>query len=269
VSVLSVADGVAGDLRAALEADGGLHLVYQPKYDLFRRRITGVEALARWTHPARGPVSPATFIPAAEASGLIGPLGRLVLSEACRQAARWREDGLTLPVAVNVSSLQLGESFRGHVEQALTENELPPEALELEVTESVLMEGGSRERLDEIAELGVGVAIDDFGTGYSSLAYLKRLRAHTLKIDKSFIDGLPASLDECMLVGSIIRLAHSFGMQVVAEGVEGVDQMEVLEVLECDVVQGYGISRPIEADAVAGIVAEQFREHCRAVSPRT
>jgi EAL domain-containing protein (putative c-di-GMP-specific phosphodiesterase class I) len=209
----------------------------------------------RWSHPVRGAIPPVTFIPVAEANGLIAPLGRFVLREACRQAARWRREGLPLQVAVNVSPLQFGDGIEAEVDRALADCDLPSDALELEVTESVLMDGGSRSKLDDLAERGVGIAIDDFGTGYSSLAYLKRLRAHTLKIDKSFIDGLPGSLDDCMLVGSVIRLAHSFGMVVVAEGVEILDQVEVLDLLECDLVQGYAISRPVPAEDIPGVLA--------------
>ena len=247
-------EDIVGDLERAL-AEGQLHLLYQPKFDLFRQRITGVEALVRWRHPVYGVVPPVAFIPAAERSGLIGPLGEAVLDQACRQSAAWRRQGLVLGVAVNVSPLQLSSDSRleDAVDRSLAASGLPVDALELEVTESVLMEAAARATLDRLIDRGVGIALDDFGTGYSSLAYLRRLRAQTLKIDKSFIDGVPGSLGDCMLVGSMVRLAHSFGMVVVAEGVESQEQLEALDLVECDLVQGYAVSRPVPPDDVVAL----------------
>lgn len=237
-------------------AQGGLVLHYQPKYDLFRRRITGVEALVRWPRPGRGEVPPAEFIPFAEESGLIIPLGAWVLAEACHQAALWKDQGRPLTVAVNVSARQLTPmaDLEATVATALATNGLPSSLLELEVTESVLMDADARQTLQRLAVAGIGVALDDFGTGYSSLTYLKHLRATTLKIDKSFVDGLAASLPDCMLVDAVVRLAHSFGMTVVAEGVETDEQRDVLEMMGCDLVQGFIVSRPLPADAVSALL---------------
>lgn len=231
-------------------------LHYQPKYDLFRHRITGVEALARWNRPGRGLMPPSIFIPAAEESGLIVPLGKWALGEACRQAAIWRAEGRQLSVAVNVSTQQLmaGTEFELDVGRALAVNNLPPALLELEVTESVLMEANARYALDRLAATGVGIAIDDFGTGYSSLAYLKRIPATVLKIDKSFVDGLAASLVDCMLVDGMIRIAHGLGKKVVAEGVETDEQRDVLEMLGCDVLQGYSVSRPLAPGPLSALL---------------
>lgn len=240
---------MAGSLRADLAtalASGGLSLHYQPKMDLFRRRITGVEALARWRHPSVGTIPPDVFIPLAESSGMIVPLGAWVLNEACRQTAEWRRQGYDITVAVNVSPLQLTKTarFAETLSDALTASRLSAEGLELEVTESVMMDEEALAELIHLKSQGVSLAIDDFGAGYSSLSYMKQFPASTLKIDKSFIAPLPSSLADCMLADSITRLAHSFGMKVVAEGVEQQEQIEVLEWMGCDLVQGYALGRP-------------------------
>lgn len=237
-------------------AQGDLILRYQPKYDLFRRRITGVEALIRWPRPGYGEMPPAAFIPFAEESGLIIPMGAWVVTEACRQAAIWRQQGLALTVAVNVSARQLTSlaGFEATVADALAASGLPPSLLELEVTESVLMDASARQSLHRLAAAGIGIVLDDFGTGYSSLAYLRHLHATSLKIDKSFVDDLAASLSGCMLVDGIVRLAHSFGMTVVAEGVETNEQRDVLDTIGCDQVQGFILSRPIAAEAVPALM---------------
>jgi len=237
-------------------AEGQLALRYQPKFDLFRRRITGVEALVRWPRSSGAEILPAVFIPIAEAAGLIQPLGAWVLRQACQQAAAWNRMGLDLSVAVNVSPLQLapGAGLEALVAQTLAESGLHRSKLELEITEGVLMEATARAAVNRLMDDGIAIALDDFGTGYSSLAYLRQLRAKSLKIDKSFLDGLPASLDDCILVGSMIRLAHGFGMEVVAEGVESPEQQEVLELMGCDIIQGYTLSRPTTADEVPRLV---------------
>ena len=237
------------DLETAL-ASGGLSLHYQPKVDLFRRRITGVEALARWRHPSAGNIPPDVFIPLAEASGMIVSLGAWALNEACRQTAEWRRQGHDVTVAVNVSPLQLTKEtrFDETLAEALAASGLPPEGLELEVTESIMMDGNALAELIRLQSQGVSLAIDDFGAGYSSLAYMKQFPASTLKIDKSFIAPLPSSLADCMLADSITRLAHSFGMKVVAEGVERQEQIEVLDWMGCDLVQGYALGKPQPAE---------------------
>jgi len=240
-----MAENLVGDLEKAV-ASGGISLHYQPKVDLFQRRITGVEALARWRHPLAGNIPPDIFIPLAEAGGMIVPLGAWVLREACRQTAEWRRQGHDVTVAVNVSPLQLtkGESFDEILADALDRSGLFPMGLELEVTESVMMDGNAMAELIRLKGQGVSLAIDDFGAGYSSLAYMKQFPASTLKIDKSFITPLPSSLADCMLADSITRLAHSFGMKVVAEGVEQQEQIDVLDWMGCDLVQGYALGKP-------------------------
>jgi EAL domain-containing protein (putative c-di-GMP-specific phosphodiesterase class I) len=238
-------------------AEGQLAVRYQPKFDLFRRRVSGVEALVRWPRPTGPEIPPTTFIPLAEAAGLIEPLGAWVLEQACRQVATWNSLGLDLSVAVNVSPLQLAPSagLEALVAQTLAESGLLRTKLELEITEGVLMDADARTTVNRLIESGISIALDDFGTGYSSLAYLRHLRAKTLKIDKSFLDGLPGSLDDCILVGSIIRLAHSFGMEVVAEGVETQEQQDVLELMGCDLIQGYALSRPLSANDIPRFIA--------------
>lgn len=242
-------ESLQADLEEALSS-GGLSLHYQSKVDLFRRRITGVEALARWNHPTAGNIPPDVFIPLAESGGMIISLGAWVLKEACRQTAEWRQQGHDMTVAVNVSPLQLAKDakFDETLADALAVSGLPPDALELEVTESIMMDRNALAELIRLKSQGVSLAIDDFGAGYSSLSYMKQFPASTLKIDKSFIAPLPSSLADCMLADSITRLAHSFGMKVVAEGVEQQDQIEVLEWMGCDVVQGYALGRPQPAN---------------------
>lgn len=241
-------------LRRVLERNE-LHLVYQPQKILGCGRIGAVEALLRWTSPEFGEVPPDQFIPLAEESGLIVPIGDWVLAEACRTLAAWRRAGIDerLVMAVNVSALQLLRSdLAGSVHRALAESGLPAAALELELTESVLMSNAelASERLQAFQQLGVSIAVDDFGTGYSSLAYLHRLPINTLKIDKAFVDGLASSEDseDTTITTTIIAMARSLGLQVVAEGVETPEQLAFLQQRACDLAQGYWISRPLAAD---------------------
>ncbi len=240
-------------LRRALERDE-ISVFYQPVVDAGSSRIVGVEALVRWLHPERGLVAPAEFIPLAEETGLILPLGERVLKTACTQAKAWLDAGLpAFHVAVNLSAKQVEQpNLRDTVLAALAESGLPPSALVLEITESVLMKhaGEPAGVLDELRTLGVHVAIDDFGTGYSSLAYLKHLPADTLKIDRSFIQDLPDDADTVSIVTGIIALAHSLRMQVVAEGVETQAQRDLLLDLGCDVLQGYLFSRPVPGEII-------------------
>lgn len=228
---------------------GSIVPFYQPKYDLFRKRIIGFEALARWHDRSFGNVSPARFVPLAERLGLVSAMGEGVLRAACREAAAWAADGRALTVAVNVSPLQLteGRRFTGAVAQCLAETGLPPDLLELEITEGVIMEPAFREVIEQVSDMGVAIAIDDFGTGYSSLAYLKHFKASTLKIDKSFVDDMPSSLDSCILLEAVIRLGHGLGMTVVAEGVETSEQTEALELAGCDLIQGYVVAPALSA----------------------
>ncbi|MBW7903267.1 MAG: EAL domain-containing protein [Rhodocyclaceae bacterium] len=245
-------------LRRALER-GEIAVFYQPVIDAGSGRVAGVEALARWRHPERGLVAPAEFIPLAEETGLILPLGELVLRSACAQAKAWLDAGQPdFHVAVNLSAKQMEQpNLRDIVLDALEESGLPPASLVLEITESVLMERTCEPIgiLDELRALGVRVSIDDFGTGYSSLAYLKHLPADNLKIDRSFIQDLPDD-DAVSIVTGIIALAHSLRMKVVAEGVETPAQRDVLLGLGCDVLQGFLFSKPepgeiIEAQLIA------------------
>jgi EAL domain-containing protein (putative c-di-GMP-specific phosphodiesterase class I) len=249
------AGGIEADLAEAIKS-GGITLAYQPKYDFFQRRVTGVEALARWQHPSLGTIPPAHFIPLAEKNGLIHALGTSVLQMACRQAAQWLRNGARRDVSINVSPLQLADEdgVVGAVAAALSSSGLPADTLELEVTESALMDERAGAVIDRLLELGARIALDDFGVGYSSLAQLKRLRIHTLKIDKSFVDDIPGSIKGCVLLGSIASMAHGLGMRVVAEGAETLDQIEVLDLVEVDAVQGYAISRPLPAESIEALI---------------
>ncbi|MEV6600891.1 EAL domain-containing protein [Actinoplanes sp. NPDC051346] len=244
------------DLRVALARDE-LALHYQPTVDLRTGEITGFEALVRWHHPTRGMVSPLDFIGTAEATGLIVPLGRWVLTEACRQAVAWGA-GTTrsLKMAVNVSVRQFehGE-LATMVAQVLAETGMPVDQLCLEMTESVLLTDTDENlaQLHRLKELGVTLAMDDFGTGYSSLAYLRRFPMDTLKIDRSFVDRLGGEHEDEALVSTIVRLGRSLGMTTVAEGIEDSVQLEFLRGLRCDYAQGYYLSRPLPA-AEAGRV---------------
>jgi diguanylate cyclase (GGDEF)-like protein len=244
------------ELRVALER-GELHVAYQPKVDLLTQRAVGVEALLRWDHPALGSVSPATFIPVAEDTGLIVPIGRFVLDEACEQAARWRREGIEVDVAVNLSGRQLTDpTLLEHVARALAANGLEPGCLCLELTESILMRDTARTAtvLDAIHRLGVQISIDDFGTGYSSLAYLHRFPVDELKIDRSFVHNLTDAAHQQSLVTAMIAMGKALGLRVVAEGVEGQREAELLGAMGCDLAQGYLFARPQPADAVGPLL---------------
>ncbi|MDC4206964.1 MAG: EAL domain-containing protein (plasmid) [Candidatus Manganitrophus sp.] len=234
-------------LRQAIQKNQ-LFLLYQPKIDLRTSRPIGVEALVRWQHPDLGPVAPDQFIPLAEQTGLIKPLTLWVLEEALRQCRTWRDEGLEVLVAVNLSARNLQDPHLcEEVTWLLEAHDLPADLLELEITESFLMADPVRamEILSELNGKGIHLAIDDFGIGYSSLGYLKRLPAAVIKIDKSFVKGLAEDKDDAMIVRSTIDLAHNLGRKVVAEGVESKEICEVLASLGCDAAQGYYFSRPI------------------------
>jgi EAL domain-containing protein (putative c-di-GMP-specific phosphodiesterase class I) len=246
-------------LHQALERSE-LVLHYQPQVDLAEHRIVGVEALVRWNHPDLGLVYPDEFIPLAEDTGLIIPLGEYVLKEACRQARAWQDQGLPpVPVAVNVSArqFQLGRSVE-RVREALAETRLEARWLTLELTESAVMKdpGLAIDALGELRELGVSIAIDDFGTGHSSLAYLKRFPLTHLKIDKAFVRTLLVDPRDAAITRAIIGMAHSLGLLAVAEGVETESQLEFLRAPRCDELQGYLFSPPKPADEVAELLEQ-------------
>lgn len=242
------------DMRRGLDR-GEFILHYQPKLDLRSGLLNGAEALVRWNHPQRGLVEPDQFIPLAEETGLIVDLGRHILDIACAQLAKWRGQGLQPPrMAINVSGTQLtGNQLVSDLRRALTEYDLPASQLELEITEDFVM-NQNREAitlLDLFSSMGIHLSIDDFGTGYSSLAYLKELPLDTLKIDRSFVAGLPESHHDAAISQTIIVLAHNLGMEVIAEGVETEVQRELLQEQGCDSIQGYLISPPQPAEAFA------------------
>jgi diguanylate cyclase (GGDEF)-like protein len=235
-------------LRRALASGNQLRLVYQPKFDIGGERMVGVEALLRWEHPEFGLVPPTRFIPLAEETDLIIPLGGWVIEQACEQAARWRDEGLPeLPVSINVSSRQFhyGDLVQT-VEVALLRFGLDPGLVELELTEGTLIEDVelARRTLERLHDIGVRLSVDDFGTGYSSLGYLNQFPIDALKIDRSFIDGISDSPDSAAISTAIIRMGHSLRMEVIAEGVETTDQLDLLRELNCDVVQGFLTGRP-------------------------
>jgi diguanylate cyclase (GGDEF)-like protein len=246
-------------LGSALERDE-LFLLYQPIFQLPRRRVVAVEALLRWRHPTRGVVTPDVFIPLAEDSGLIVPIGRWVLREACRQAAEWNRDGTRLGVSVNVSARQLGrESFTGEVAEALRDSGLKPRLLTLEITETTLMSAvaGAEERLAGIRELGVGVAIDDFGTGYASLSNLQRMPVDVLKVDRSFVAALNDGGQSRELLEAILGVGQALSLRVVAEGIEMTSQMTTLEEMGCEMAQGFLMGRPGPPEAIAEILGSE------------
>ncbi len=246
-------------MRQALEA-GLFRLHYQPKVDVRSNRVIGAEALLRWRDETLGEISPGVFIPLAEETGLIVPLGAWVLDEAVRQAARWarQRSGNPLTVAVNVSAPQFQQpEFVQRVANALAREGLPGHLLELELTESILVEGVDEalQRLDALAQLGVGLAIDDFGVGYSSLAYLKRFPIHTLKIDRSFVMGLPGKQSDRAIVNAIVDLGHALQLTVVAEGVETPAQLALMQEMRCDHYQGFLFSPGLAADEFDALLA--------------
>ena len=248
------------DLRRALE-HGELHLRYQPQFAIEGRRLVGAEALLRWQHPELGMVSPAEFIPIAEESGLILPIGEWVLRMAVRRMRIWQQAGLPLlTVAVNLSAVQFRQANLTQVVSAiLDEEDLPAEFLELELTESVAMDSplAAIETMDKLRERGVRISIDDFGTDYSSMSYLKRFRVHKLKIDRSFVADLASDPDDEAIVAAIISLAHNLGLQTIAEGVESEAQLAFLNRKGCDEAQGYLFSEPLTADRFEAFVRDR------------
>jgi diguanylate cyclase (GGDEF)-like protein len=257
------------DLRLAL-ARSQLELFYQPKVHAPSAQITGVEALLRWHHPQRGTISPNIFIPIAERSGLINAMGAWVIDEACRQARVWRDGGLRMRVAVNLSAHQLRQrDLPQRIAAALRKHQINPDLLTCEITESVAMEDteATLRFFSELAAVGVHISIDDFGSGYSSLAYLRKLPAGELKIDRSFVLDLEHSEQARKIAMAVVQLAQALKLKVVAEGVETDEQYQILRQLGCDELQGFLFAKPMSAKALGlwamadeGPRAIQFRE---------
>ena len=240
------------DLTEALDREQ-LFLLYQPTFDLQSEKVIGVEALIRWDHPTRGVVEPGQFIPIAEESELIVPIGRWVLQEACRQAAAWHAEGHTIGMSVNVSARQLDrDELIDDVRNALDASGLDPTELTLEVTETTLMRDAdaTAKRLVSLKQLGVRVAIDDFGTGYSSLAYLRQFPVDALKIDRSFISGIASSKESAALIHTLVQLGKTLKIETLAEGIEEPAQLRALQRQHCDNGQGFLFARPLSAEAI-------------------
>lgn len=247
-------------LRRALER-GEFVLHYQPQILLNSGAVIGAEALIRWNHPDLGLVPPMRFIPIAEASGLIVPIGEWVLREACRQAKAWQLAGLPeLVMAVNLSAVQFkrGNLYQS-VTSALCDSGLDPSFLELELTESILIRDTQNvlATVRQLKLLGLNLSIDDFGTGYSSLSYLKRFKVDKLKIDQSFVRDLDSDPEDAAIVRAIIQMAKSLNLRTIAEGVENAHIVNQLRVFHCDEVQGYHFARPMTAEAFANYLADQ------------
>jgi diguanylate cyclase (GGDEF)-like protein len=250
---------LAGGLRSAI-VEGQIQLYYQPKADLRTGRIMGCEALARWDHPEFGIVGPSEFVPIAEQTGLITPLTSFVLDAALRQVREWKDSGLELSVAVNLSARSfLDTQLAVEIPRLLGRHGVEAELLELEITESMLMTDPARAEatLQRLSTIGLTLSVDDFGTGYSSLANLKRLPVDVIKIDKSFVMEMAVDASDAAIVRSTIDLAHNLGLKVVAEGVESEDAWRHLEALGCDYAQGYYLSRPLPAEAATRLIRER------------
>jgi EAL domain-containing protein (putative c-di-GMP-specific phosphodiesterase class I) len=241
------------DLRLALERDE-FYLDYQPQMEIATGRVTGLEALIRWNHPELGLVPPGRFIQIAEACGLILPIGEWVLRTACAQVRGWQDEGLpAIPVAVNVSAVQFRQDgFCELIRTVLDETGLAPRYLELELTESLLLsnEDVMFRVLDALKKMGVNLTIDDFGTGYSSLSYLKKFPVSKLKIDRSFINDVPANVSDSAIATAIISMARHLNLKVIAEGVENEQQLAFLRAQRCDQIQGFYLSKPLSAAAL-------------------
>ncbi len=246
-----------GELRKAIEGDQ-LHVHYQPKLELGSARISGAEALLRWTHPRLGRVSPGEFVPVAEQGGLIHSIGRFVMRAACAQAKAWLDHGVgPVRVSVNLSAHQFaGDGIVDTVRSVLEETGLPPRWLELEITESVLMENEQLAvgALKELRQEGIRVSLDDFGTGYSSLSYLKRFPVDTVKIDRSFVRDITTEPEDAAIIGASISIARALDMKVIAEGVETPEQRQFLQERGCDEIQGYLYSPPVDAESLAELL---------------
>jgi len=253
---------LGGDLRLALE-NNEFYLCYQPRVSLADGRIIGVEALIRWQHPKLGLVSPADFIPIAEESGLISPIGEWALRTACAQGKAWLDTGLPpITMSVNLSARQfIKKDLIQTIEKILAETGWPPELLELELTESLIMHNAELFiiTLNNLKTLGIKLAVDDFGTGFSSLAYLKRFPIDRLKIDRSFVHDVAADHDSSAIARAVIHLGHSMGLKVLAEGVETPEELEFLRAHDCDELQGYFFSEPLIAESLVKLLVAEKR----------
>lgn len=247
-------------LRKALDQQE-FFLVYQPKIDVQTRTLVSVEVLLRWQHPERGLISPVEFISIAEESGLILQIDAWVLNSACRQAKIWQDAGLTpFRIAVNLSAKEFTSGLPSKIEEVLRQYQISPAWLELEITESMLM--NSTESviviMEQLVSLGVSLALDDFGTGYSSLSYLKRFPISSIKIDRSFVQGIPSDASDCAIASAIIVMAHQLQLKVVAEGVETAEQYQFLKDASCDEVQGFLFSRPTSPEEIEKMMEKSF-----------
>ncbi|TAK74780.1 MAG: GGDEF domain-containing protein, partial [Gammaproteobacteria bacterium] len=241
------------ELRKAIQ-NKEFVLHYQPQLDLKTGTIGRVEALIRWEHPELGMISPAKFIPLAEETGLIMPIGEWALYEACRTSKKWQEEGYDpITVAVNISPKQFRhQDVAQIVQDVLKETGLNAKCLEIEITETAVMDDVQLaiSRLNSISAMGVQISVDDFGTGYTSISYLKQFPVSVLKIDQHFIKGIPNNQNDVAITSAVIALAHNLGLEVVAEGVETAEQMQYLADHKCDLIQGYFLSRPLPASKV-------------------
>lgn len=255
---------LSGDLRRAIQEDQ-LELMFQPKIGFDPIKICGVEALVRWNHPQHGMVTPDNFIPLAEQTGVIEPLTIWVLNAALREYSRWRDEGIEIPVAVNLSPVTLHDrNFSRDVEKILEIWDVPSEALSFEITESAIMSDVARatETVNRLHAIGVGISIDDFGTGYTSLSYISKLPVREIKVDKSFVMGMRETADDAVIVRSIVELGHNLSLSVVAEGIEDTETWDLLGALKCDVAQGFLMSRPLPSDAVfAWVYGSEWSGH--------
>jgi diguanylate cyclase (GGDEF)-like protein/PAS domain S-box-containing protein len=252
---------IESGLRHGIENDE-LLLHYQPKVDIASGRIVGAEALVRWHHPERGMVPPGEFVPIAEESGLIVRLSAWVLDAALRQASLWRAAGLpAIKIAVNLSARDFSPNLPERVQALLASHAVPPEWLELEISEGMLTHSSDEviAMMDAVTALGITLSLDDFGTGYSSLSYLKRFPIDTLKIDRSFVTGIPDHGNDCAIAGAIVSMAQRLGHRVIAEGVETAEQLAFLKSLGCQEFQGYYFSPPVPAEKFAALLREERR----------
>jgi EAL domain-containing protein (putative c-di-GMP-specific phosphodiesterase class I) len=246
------------NMRADIEKQK-FFLHYQPQIDLATGKITGAEALMRWQNSQGQMIGPDTFIPIAEESGLILKLGHFALGEACKQLAEWRNEGFELSMAVNISAMQLSQlDLLKDISRITESTGIPPSSLDLELTETLLMQDIEKSMLmvKAVKQLGVKLSIDDFGTGYSSLSYLKKLNADSLKIDRSFIKDMPHDQDSIAITRAIIHMSKGLGLKIVAEGIENSKQHDLLKEMGCDYSQGYFFSRPVDAKTFLKLLKE-------------